>query len=105
MNDWVLEELTLIVGDWKSVTRRWLIGLRKFSLPSSATKWLWIQSMVGVTVMVRIRTVTHGEYEVLNAIMDSLTVAETLQTLKYQMVPENDEVAEKRFNQSVASID
>jgi len=54
--------------------------------------------------MVRIRTVTHGEYEVLNAIMDSLTVAETLQTLKYQMVPENDEVAEKRFNQSVASI-
>lgn len=89
---------------WKKVTRKWLNGLREFSLPSRATKWLWTQSTVGVTVMVRIRTVTHGEYEVLNAIMDSLTVAETLQTLKYQMVPENDEVAEKRFNQSVASI-
>jgi len=89
---------------WKKVTKKWLNGLREFSLPSRAIKWLWTQSTVGVTVMVRIRTVTHGEYEVLNAIMDSLTVAETLQTLKYQMVPENDEVAEKRFNQSVASI-
>ena len=54
--------------------------------------------------MSRIRTVTHGEYEVLNVILDSLAVAENLERLKFDMVPNNDEVAEKRFAQSVASI-
>ena len=54
--------------------------------------------------MTRIRTVTHGEYEVLNVILDSLAVAENLERLKFDMVPNNDEVAEKRFTQSVASI-
>jgi len=57
-----------------------------------------------VKIMARIRTVTHGEYEVLNAILDSLTVAETLERLKFDMVPTNDEVAEKRFNASVVSV-
>ena len=57
-----------------------------------------------VKKMARIRTVSHGEYEVLNAILDSLTVAETLERLKFDMVPTNDEVAEKRFNASVVSI-
>ena len=55
-------------------------------------------------MMSRIRTVTHGEYEVLNPILDSLAVAENLERLKFDMVPSNDEVAEKRFTQSVASI-
>lgn len=57
-----------------------------------------------VKTMARIRTVSHGEYEVLNALMDSLVVAETLERLKFDMVPTNDEVAEKRFNTSVISI-
>ena len=47
--------------------------------------------------MARIRTVSHGEYEVLNALMDSLVVAETLERLKFDMVPTNDEVAEKKI--------
>lgn len=54
--------------------------------------------------MTRIRTVMHGEYEILQALMDSQLIAETLVALKYSMVPENDEVAEKRWNSSVASV-
>jgi len=54
--------------------------------------------------MTRIRTVTHGEYEILQSLLDSELIADSLKTLKYQMVPENDEVAEKRWASSVASI-
>ena len=54
--------------------------------------------------MTRIRTVTHGEYEILQALLDSQVIAEALVNLKYQMVPDNDEVAEKRWASSVASI-
>jgi len=54
--------------------------------------------------MTRIRTVTHGEYEILQALLDSELIADSLKTLKYQMVPDNDEVAEKRWNSSVASV-
>ena len=54
--------------------------------------------------MTRIRTVTHGEYEILQALLDSELIAESLKALKYQMVPENDEVAENRWASSVASI-
>ena len=58
----------------------------------------------GVIAMTRIRTVTHGEYEILQALLDSELIAESLKALKYQMVPENDEVAENRWASSVASI-
>ena len=54
--------------------------------------------------MARIRTVTHGEYEVIQCLLDSLSVAENLVQLKYQMVPENDGVAQNRFDSSVTSI-
>ena len=54
--------------------------------------------------MARIRTVTHGEYEVIQCLLDSLNVAENLAQLKYQMVPENDGIAENRFDASVASV-
>jgi hypothetical protein len=58
---------------------------------------------MGVVIVTRIRTVS-GEYEILNTLMDSELIASALETLKYNMVPENDEVAEKRWNTSVASI-
>lgn len=54
--------------------------------------------------MTRIRTVTHGEYEILRTLLDSDVIANALVELKYQMVPEKDEVAEKRWNSSVASV-
>ena len=54
--------------------------------------------------MTRIRTVTHGEYEILITLLDSDVIADALVGLKYQMVPENDEVAENRWANSVASI-
>ena len=54
--------------------------------------------------MTRIRTVIHGEYEILQALLDSELIADSLKALKYQMVPDNDEVAEKRWNSSVASV-
>jgi len=60
--------------------------------------------MAGVIVMARIRTVVHGEYEILQALLDSQLIADSLKALKYQMVPDNDEVAEKRWNNSVASV-
>ena len=54
--------------------------------------------------MTRIRTVTQGEYEILQVLLDSDLIANALVDLKYQMVPENDEVAEKRWTSSVASV-
>ena len=54
--------------------------------------------------MTRIRTVIHGEYEILQALLDSEVIADALVNLKYQMVPQNDDVAEKRWASSVASI-
>jgi len=54
--------------------------------------------------MPRIKTVTHGEYEIANAIMDSDIIAQALERVRYEMVPQNDEVAEKRFNQAVVNI-
>mgnify|MGYP003640325627 CR=1 FL=1 len=54
--------------------------------------------------MVRIKTVTHGEYEVIQCLLDSLAVAENLATLKYNLVPNGDAIAENRFNASVNSI-
>tara|TARA_R110002020_G_scaffold17765_7_gene62051 strand:+ start:2622 stop:2861 length:240 start_codon:yes stop_codon:yes gene_type:complete len=54
--------------------------------------------------MARIRTVTHGEYEVIQCLLDSIKVAENLADLKYNLVPANDGVAENRFDASVNSV-
>ena len=48
--------------------------------------------------MSRIKTVTHGEYEIANAILDSEIIAQAVQRVRYDMVPEKDDVAAKRFN-------
>ncbi len=45
----------------------------------------------------RAKTVTHVEYEVFNAILDSNLIAETVNELKMELVPEGDKVAKKRF--------
>ena len=47
---------------------------------------------------------THGEYEILQALLDSSVISEAIERVKYDMVPANDDVAEKRFSQSVASV-
>lgn len=47
----------------------------------------------------RAKTVTHVEYEVFNLILAEIDVSE----LKEHMVPMGDEVAERRFNDGVAS--
>jgi hypothetical protein len=53
----------------------------------------------------RAKTVTHVEYEVLNAIMDDEVIAETLESLKASLVPDpSDEVAERRFNDGVKNV-
>ncbi len=41
----------------------------------------------------RIKTVTHGEYEILQALLDSSVIAEAIERVKYDMVPANDDVA------------
>ena len=38
----------------------------------------------------RAKTVTHVEYEVFNAILDSNLIAETINELKMELVPEGD---------------
>jgi hypothetical protein len=53
----------------------------------------------------RAKTVTHVEYEVLNAIMDDGVIAETIENLKMDLVPDaSDEVAERRFNDGVKNV-
>ena len=44
--------------------------------------------------MTRIKTVTHGEYEIANAILDSDIIAQAVQRVRYDMVPEKDEVGQ-----------
>jgi hypothetical protein len=51
----------------------------------------------------RAKTVTHVEYEVFNAILDSELIAEVVNELKMGLVPEGDEVAQKRFEEGVKS--
>jgi hypothetical protein len=51
----------------------------------------------------RAKTVTHVEYEVFNAILDSELIAETINELKMELVPEGDNVAKKRFEDGVKS--
>ena len=51
----------------------------------------------------RAKTKVHVEYEVFNAILDSECIADILDDLKMELVPNNDTVAEKRFNEGVKS--
>ena len=52
---------------------------------------------------VRAKTVTHVEYEVFKAILDSDLIAEVVNDLKRELVPQSDEVAQKRFDEGVKS--
>ena len=51
----------------------------------------------------RAKSVVHVEYEVFNALLDSDLIAEVIADLKMEMVPNNDSVAEKRFEDGVKS--
>jgi len=51
----------------------------------------------------RAKTVTHVEYEVFNAILDSDLIAEAVNELKLELVPNGDKIAQKRFEEGVKS--
>lgn len=49
----------------------------------------------------RAKSVPHVEYEVFNALLDSDIIAEVVAQVKTMMVPAEDSVAEKRFDEGV----
>lgn len=51
----------------------------------------------------RAKSVVHVEYEVFKRILDSEIIAETLEDIRMDLVPSNDSVAEKRFDEGVKS--
>ena len=51
----------------------------------------------------RAKTTVHVEYEVLKAILNSKEIGMVIERTKANMVPVNDDVAEKRFNNGVQS--
>ena len=51
----------------------------------------------------RAKTKIHVEYEVFKTIIDSIIVAEYIEDLKDKLVPQNDEIAQKRFDEGVKS--
>jgi len=51
----------------------------------------------------RAKTTTHVEYEVVKAILNSKEIGMVIERAKANMVPVNDDVAEKRFNSGVQS--
>ena len=51
----------------------------------------------------RAKSVVHVEYEVFKSILDSEIIAETIEDIKGELVPSNDKVAEKRFEDGVKS--
>ncbi len=51
----------------------------------------------------RAKSVVHVEYEVFKSILDSEIIAETIEDIKGELVPLNDKVAEKRFEEGVKS--
>jgi len=51
----------------------------------------------------RAKSVVHVEWEVFNAILDSEHIAEAVEDIKVELVPQGDKVAEKRFNEGVKS--
>ena len=51
----------------------------------------------------RAKTKTHVEYEVFKAILDSNYIAEVIEDVQLGMVPAEDAVAKKRFEEGVKS--
>ena len=51
----------------------------------------------------RAKTKIQVEYEVFKAILDSEHIAEVVEDVKMEMVPSNDEIAQKRFEEGVKS--
>ena len=51
----------------------------------------------------RAKTKIQVEYEVFKAILDSEHIAEVVEDVKMEMVPSNDEIAQKRFDEGVKS--
>ena len=47
----------------------------------------------------RAKSVVHVEYEVFKRILDSEIIAESLEDIRMDLVPTNDSVAEKRFDE------
>tara|TARA_R110002167_G_scaffold65864_17_gene186486 strand:+ start:6251 stop:6493 length:243 start_codon:yes stop_codon:yes gene_type:complete len=52
----------------------------------------------------RAKTTTHVEYEICKAILNSKELGLVIEEVKIEMVPEGDEVAEKRFNSGTQSL-
>tara|TARA_R110002167_G_scaffold164799_6_gene361743 strand:+ start:376 stop:597 length:222 start_codon:yes stop_codon:yes gene_type:complete len=48
--------------------------------------------------------VTHGEYEILKALLDSNIIAESVEMVKYNLVPANDDIADNRFETAIKSV-
>ncbi len=51
----------------------------------------------------RVKTQIHVEYEVFKALLDSDYIGEVMVDVKNELVPNNDEIALKRFNEGVKS--
>ena len=52
----------------------------------------------------RAKTTTHVEYEVIKAILNSKEIGMVIERAKADMVPVNDDVAEKRFNNGAQMV-
>jgi len=52
----------------------------------------------------RAKTVIHVEYEVVKAILNSKEIGMVIEMVKDDLVPVDDERAEKRFNMGVKSV-
>ena len=52
----------------------------------------------------RAKTTTHVEYEMCKAILNSKELGLVIEEVKVNMVPEGDDVAEKRFNSGTQSL-
>ena len=52
----------------------------------------------------RAKTVIHVEYEVVKAILNSKEIGMVIEMVKDDLVPVDDEHAEKRFNMGVKSV-
>ena len=52
----------------------------------------------------RAKTTTHVEYEVVKAILNSKEIGMVIERAKADMVPVNDDVAEKRFNNGAQMV-
>lgn len=51
----------------------------------------------------RAKTQVHVEYELFKAILDSEAIAEVIEEVRMLVVPQGDDIAERRFNDGVKS--